>query len=92
MLGIPKEDATILLSMPWQVAFELRKGRGEVEDGHESNKGHLARAEGVYEMLASSYSGWTKVECAPERTLDSLRRPEDIHEEVYSIAKGVIQG
>ena len=90
-LEIPKEHRTIFLNMPWRVAFELRKGRGEAEDGHESNKGHLSRAEEVYKRLASINEGiWERIDCAPDGTINSLRTPLEIHEEVYRIAKRTI--
>ncbi len=87
-LELPREDRVILLHMPWEVSLELLKNRGE-RDGHEF-KEHLMRTEEVYTQLARDHNTWEQVNCAPERTLDSLKTPEQIHEEVYRIAKKTI--
>ncbi len=89
LLGIPREDLTIFLHMPTDVAVELRKRRdlknGTIQnyDGHETNIGHLRRAEETYMQLAKKY-GWEMISCAPDGTIDTLRSLEDIHEEVYA--------
>lgn len=89
ILELPKEDIVIFLDMPWEVGLELLKNRAE-RDGHEI-KEHLKNAEEVYKLLARVYKNtWQRVDCAPDRTISSLRKPEDIHEEVYGIAKAVI--
>lgn len=85
LLKIPKQDLAILLHMPTEVAIELRKGRGEDEDGHEKNIEHLKRAEKTYlEMAEDPWYDWKVVLCAPDGTIKSLRSQEDIAEEVYS--------
>jgi len=83
MLGLPRPDAVIFLYMPVEVAEELKKGRDEKPDAHEANIKHLRNAENCYLELAERYN-WTKINCAPDGTISSLRTPEDIHEEVYS--------
>lgn len=80
--GLPMPDETIFLYMPWEVGVELGKNSNEIPDGHERNIEHLKRAEETYLWMAKKRL-WKKVDCAPDRTLDSLRSPEDIHEEVY---------
>jgi len=89
LLGLPKEDAVIFLHMPTKVAIELGKQQGEKSDGHESNIGHLYRAEGSYLLLSQIYH-WKKIECAPDGTINSLRIPENIHEEVYNYTKKLL--
>ena len=89
ILRIPKEDKTVFLYMPWEVALKLREQRGEDEDGHESNLGHLIRAEEVYLDLAHD-NEWEQISCSPDRTINSLRTPEDIGEEVYGIIRSFI--
>ena len=86
---LPREDRVIFLYIPTEVAFELLKKRG-LRDGHELNRNHLIRAEQVYESLASRDITWEQINCAPDGTINSLRTPEDIHEEVYIIAKKTI--
>lgn len=93
LYGIPREDGAIFLYMPTDVALELRKHRGEKTgekaDGHESNIPHLRRSEFAYLELADRL-GWNTINSAPDGTINSLRSMEDIHEEVYDIAKGII--
>lgn len=79
---LPRPDLTIFLFMPYQVAAELKKVRRGIPDIHESNQRHLINAEQTYLGLADKYS-WSKIDCAPDGTINSLRTAEDIHEEVY---------
>ena len=86
-LEIPKEDKVIFLYMPGVVSFHLRKIREEEQDGHESNIEHLTRAEIVYHDLVShNDNSWEQIDCAPDGTINSLKTPEEISEEVYEIA------
>lgn len=82
LLGLPKPDLVIFLYMPYQVSTKLRTKRKEKADGHERNQRHLKNAEETYLQLADSYN-WKKINCAPDGTINSLRTPENIHEEVY---------
>jgi dTMP kinase len=88
---LPKPDVVVLLYMPHKVGLELMKGRvrksefhpGEDElDGHEGNREHMKHAEESYLHLAEYY-GWIVVNCAPDGTINSLKTPEDIHEELW---------
>ncbi len=88
MLELPKEDLVIFLHMPTETSFKLREERdqGEVNlDGHETNFGHLRRAEETYLQLAKKYN-WKTIKCVPDG-IDSLKNIEDIHKEVYEIVK-----
>jgi len=89
-LELPKEDAVIFLYMPTKVAIELRKRKNEKPDGHESNIGHLYRAESTYLQLADFYN-WIKINCAPDGTVNSLRTPKDIHKEVYKHIRKIMK-
>lgn len=80
--NLPRPDKVIFLYMPLEVAVELRKGRSEKADGHESDVNHLRNAERTYLELAQRFN-WTQINCAPDKTLASLRTREDIAEEVY---------
>ena len=85
LLKIPKEDIAFFLHMPTEVAVELRK-RGNIEaDLHEANINHLKNAEATYlEMVKTYWYNWKLISCAPDRTLGSLRSPEDIAEEIHT--------
>lgn len=85
LLELPKPDKIIFLYMPTNVALELKKKRDkgmENLDGHESNISHLRKAEQAYLDLYLYYN-WTKIDCAPDGTIKSLKEPEEIHEEIY---------
>ena len=82
--------------MPHIVSLDLKDGRirksefhpGE-EDGHESNPSHLKNTEQAYIHLANLYD-WKKIACAPDGTKNSLRTPENIHEEVWEKIKEIL--
>ncbi len=90
ILGIPKPDYSLLLYMPWEVAIELRKKRKELADGHEADQEYLKRTEQTYLQLADS-DFEAQIDCAPDRTMKSLKSRQEIHEEVYKrISKEVL--
>lgn len=92
-LELPKEDVTIFLYIPTDVAVGLKKRRVDsgisVRDGHETNIDHLRRAEIAYLELVERYK-WEKIDCAPSGNIESLRTREDIHEEIYRKIKGAL--
>ncbi len=83
LLELPRPDITLFLYMPYLIGAELKKRRAGEMDGHEKDLGHLKNAENAYLQLSHMYP-WKKIDCAPDETLESLRTPEDISEEVYS--------
>ncbi len=96
---LPKPDAIMLLYMPYMVGQGLMKTRerksefhpgAEKLDGHEGNIEHLKNAEESYLHLARIYN-WIKINCAPNGTLDTLRTPEDISEEVWEKISKVLE-
>ncbi|MBD3253341.1 thymidylate kinase [Candidatus Pacearchaeota archaeon] len=89
LLALPKEDLTIFLYVPTEVAFELKNKRNIIADGHERNIEHIKRAETTYLELAKRYN-WIKINCAPGGRFESLRNPKDIHEEVYKKVKDLL--
>ena len=98
--SLPKPDGVVFLYMPHPVSKELMKDRerksefhpGEEElDGHEGVPEHLQNAEESYLHLAELY-GWVKISCAPDGSMDSLRTPEHIHEELYEKVQSILKG
>jgi len=93
MLEIPREDATIFLYMPINVAIELMKIRDlkkeEVLDSHESNIEHLKRAEETYLYLEKFFE-WKRIDCALDGTIKSLRAADDISDEIYKYVMEII--
>jgi len=95
MLELPQPTIKLFFYMPLNVSLELREKRagenGETLDGHEGNLGHMERAEQSYlHMLGLYPEGWKKFECAPEGTIDSLKTPEEISDEVYDYVKKLV--
>ena len=95
---LPKEDIVIFLYMPFEVSQILKSRRNEGNlnnvdrlDGHEINPDHLRRAEQAYLELAERYN-WITIECAPDKTMNSLKSIEQIHEEVYEKIIELIKG
>lgn len=98
--SLPRPDAVIFLYVPFSVSQILKKRRVEKqrregkaekkEDGHEDDIEHLKNAEKSYLHLADFY-GWTKINCAPDGTINSLRKPEDIGKEVWQRVREIIR-
>ena len=89
--SIPKPDAVLFFYMPFEVGNILKQRRdtekgvqGNIKhDGHEDNLEHQKNAETAYLHLAEFYD-WIKIDCAPDGTLVSLRKPENIAEQVWA--------
>jgi dTMP kinase len=90
LLCLPEPDSVVFLHMPYKIGMELKKSRKGKADSHESNPEHLRNAEQAYLELADMYE-WVRVDCAPDGTFDSLRGEEDIHEEVFGIARKILE-
>lgn len=89
LLELPKPDLTIFLHMPSRLGMTLkyRDNPGtEIGDIHERDGLHLHQAEKTYLELAKKYN-WTKIECAPDGLMTSLRSKEGIAEEVYGYVR-----
>lgn len=85
-LKLPRPDLTIFLYMPYEHTVKLREKRLDI-DGHESNIGHLMRAEETYIYLAEKYE-WKKVKCTH---LGNIRSIEDISKEMYEHVREIIE-
>lgn len=81
LMELPKPEITIFLHMPCEKAVELRKGRAEAPDQHESSLLHLRNAEQAYLELANLHNYYT-IECLDKN--GKLRDIEDIQEDVYN--------
>jgi dTMP kinase len=95
LLELPRPSGVIFLSMPLQVVLQLKNRRlvyeGTKADGHENNDEHLKNAVKVYNILEETDLSWRKIECTSDGTINSLRKPEDIAEEVYKNAIEIIK-
>lgn len=83
-LELPKPDLTIFLYMPYKKVAELKSGRSEPGDQHESSMLHIRNAEAAYLELAELHN-YKKVTCVLKD--NKLRDIMDIHEEIYNIVK-----
>ncbi len=79
LLDLPKADKTILLHMPSNLSYNLKKNRLYLDD-HEKDSDYLKRSETAYIELANAYN-WEKIECSDE--FGDIRSIEDISEDVY---------
>lgn len=88
LLGLPEPDAVIFLHMPSEQGAEIRKNRDEPLDEAERNLEHLKRAEAAY-LEMSELFGFKNVSCVEG---NRIRTIDEISEEVYEIAKEIING
>ena len=75
MLGIPKPDLNIVLTLPHEVAIELIKKRGsdQAVDIHDADPEHLRRANESYKELCGIYPDtFTHIECIKDGQLMSI--------------------
>lgn len=87
---IPKEDKTILLYLPTEIAFKLRNKRDggkENLDIHENDKEYLKRTEETYLQLAEKFN-WDLIDCTDYKNKWILSR-EEIHNKVYNSIKNL---
>lgn len=92
VLGIPREDLTILLYIPPEVGqkFVDKKGirrwlKGAKRDIHERNKEYLREASKMYLWLAKKRDNWTIIDCTDGK--GRVRSIEEIHLNVLRILK-----
>ena len=81
LLELPQPDIAIFLHMPLKQAVELRKGRQELADQHESDYNHLKMAENAYIELASRYK-WDTIECVQNNELLEI---SEINDQLYQL-------
>ncbi len=88
MCGLPRPDGIIFLHMPAANVFEIRSKRDESLDMAESNDQHIINSENAYLEMVDAF-GFKYVSCASEGQPRSI---EDISEDVYKLAKEIIDG
>ncbi|MEM5814724.1 MAG: thymidylate kinase, partial [Candidatus Aenigmatarchaeota archaeon] len=87
---LPKADFTIFLNVPPEVSENLFAGReaksalvGKALDIHERDKAYQEKVRQLYLEIAKK-EGWIVVDCMKG---GALRKPEDIHEEIFKKLK-----
>lgn len=87
---IPREDAVIYLSVPWQEGSKLTKLKGDraylngkKEDIHEASENHRKDTEAIYKILAKKRS-WITIRCMEN---DTMKSKEQIHDEIIEVLK-----
>ena len=83
-LELPKPDLTIFLYVPYKKVAELKRGRVEPADQHESNPLHIRNAEHAYLELAELHN-YKKLDCVDKK--GKLKDIEEVQEQVYEIVK-----
>lgn len=94
---IPRPDVVFFLSVPISVVLDLIEERnknlrrnylGKKKDVHEKDVGFLENSRKSALWLAKTQKEWVKVECMKGPV---LRRPLDIHEEIYAKVQKVLK-
>jgi dTMP kinase len=85
VLGIPKPDLSIVLSMPPQTASKLIDQKGDREyiksgtrDIHEADQNHLTNAYTTFNELCKLYpKDFHRIDCAPDGNVRSIESIQD---------------
>ena len=92
-LALPRPDLVFYLSVPTDIASELivkKEKRNYLGDENrdlaERNIAHQDRTRAAYLRLAEEKE-WSVIDCAPR---GKMRSSEDIHEEIWQIARNLI--
>jgi dTMP kinase len=97
VFGLPKPDITIYLQMPLKHSLALLKGkrargrksyikRGKI-DTFENDTDFLKNSLKSADFLMKQDRGWHKIPCAVR---DTIRRREEIHEDIFRLIKPMI--
>ena len=91
-LGMPKPDLIIYLDVPTAFTEKMMRHReaetNTTADIHEKDLDYLATCREMG-RAAASYYGWNVIHCVRN---DQMRSIEDIHEEIYSLVCGCLEG
>lgn len=79
-LELPRPDLTLFLYVPYKKVAELKNGRREPADQHESSPIHIRNAEKAYLELVELHN-YKKIDCVDKK--GKLRDIEDIQEDMY---------
>ena len=79
-LELPRPDLTLFLYVPYKKVAELKSGRREPTDQHESSPIHIRNAEKAYLELVELHN-YKKIDCVDKK--GKLRDIEDIQEDMY---------
>ena len=86
-MRLPKPDLVILLDLPIALSREMLRHREAdthtTADIHEKNTAYLESCRAAA-AAAAEYYGWAVVNCAKD---GKVRSVEDIHEEIYALAR-----
>lgn len=94
---IPRPDAVFFLSVPIAIVLQLIKKRnrsqnrgylGKKKDVHEKDVKFLENSRESALWLAKTEKNWIKIECM---SAGILRRPIQIHEEIYEKVKKILK-
>lgn len=92
LFGLPQPDKVFFLNIPLEVSERLMKEREnkfshtQEKDIHEKDPNHLKKAFDSACYLINKYN-WDEINCTKDGV---LRTVEDIHEEIYSKLKDVL--
>lgn len=90
ILGLPKQDMTILLNVPFELNLAMAaKRKSDTDRGvdiHEEDVNHLQRAYDQYQLLAKQ-ENWPIVECAQDGQLLAI---EVIADKVFAALKPLL--
>jgi dTMP kinase len=97
VLSIPRPDAIMYLQVPVETSLvlltEKRKAKNNgLADGQkdtvEEDRTYLERSHETANWLASHQPNWHVIDCIKSGT---MRTPEDIHEELYSVVSRILK-
>jgi dTMP kinase len=90
LLELPRPDLVIYLDMPVEITERMMRARqaaaGTHADIHEQDEAYLRRCRESAGAVARS-CGWARISCA---AAGAPRTPEDIHAEVWELAKPLL--
>lgn len=91
-LGLPSPDLVIYLDVPTAFTEQMMRHREQETntkaDIHEQNSQYLATCRETGRAAAKFY-GWNVIQCVQDGKMRSI---EDIHQEIYGLVKGCLEG